>query len=57
MHSAERKPILFHNQRGGKNCENRFVELVVEITNSLNQGERAKACVLEFSKTFEKVNH
>ena len=38
-------------------CEKQLIELVSDIAHNLDQGEEIEACVLDFSKAFDKVNH
>lgn len=52
--------ILHKNQHGfrsRRSCETQLVELTSEISNLLDQHQEIDACVLDFSKAFDKVNH
>ena len=37
--------------------EKQLIELNTDVTNNLDDGQETEACVLDFSKAFEKVNH
>ena len=55
--------VLFHTKQHGfrRNhcCEKQLIELTADITNNLDNqnGQETQACVLDFSKAFDKVNH
>ena len=38
-------------------CETQLVELVADFSKELDNGEEVDACLLDFSKVFEKVSH
>lgn len=60
MTYADHQKILYKNQHGfrkGKSCEKQLIELVADATNNLDQGLQTEACVLDFSKAFDKVSH
>ena len=46
-----------HGYRKNHGCEKQLIELVSDIAHNLDQGEEIEACVLDFSKAFDKVNH
>ena len=60
MTYAEHHNIFHSNQHGFRanhGCELQLIELVADVTNALDQGDEIEACVLDFSKAFDKVNH
>ena len=60
MNFAESNKLLFKNQHGfrkHRSCEKQLIEFVSDIANQLDQGLQTDACVLDFSKAFDKVNH
>ena len=59
MIHAEENDILHLNQhRFHKHhaCRKQLTELVGDIAASLDQGDEIEACVLDFSKAFNKIN-
>ena len=46
--------MLFRSNHG---CKLQLIELVADDTNALDQGDKIEACVLDFSKAFDKVHH
>ena len=57
---AEEHKILFRDQHGfrrNRSCERQLLELVCDIAKRLDEGRETDACVLDFSKAFDKVNH
>ena len=60
MNYAEKNSMLFKNQHGfrkNRSCEKQLLEFVADISNQLDKGTQTDACVLDFSKAFDKVNH
>jgi hypothetical protein len=60
MRFAENKNIFNPNQhgfRGNRGCENQLVELVSDLSSGLHNSDEIEACVLDFSKAFDKVSH
>ena len=60
MRFAENRKIFHPNQHGFRKhhgCEKQLIELTSDIANTLDDGEETVACVLDFSKAFDKVNH
>ena len=60
MRYAEENNIFHPSQHGfcrDHGCEKQLIELVCDIATKLDQGEEVEACVLDFSKAFDKVNH
>ena len=60
MKFMERNNILFPQQHGFRSklsCETQLVELVCDISKELDAGQEVDACLLDFSKAFDKVNH
>ena len=60
MTFADQHNILFENQHGfrkNKSCEKQLIELVADMTDNLDKGHQTEACVLDFAKAFDKVNH
>ena len=57
---AERENLLFENQHGfrkDRGCEKQLVEFVTDISRNLDEGSQTEACIMDFSKAFDKVNH
>lgn len=46
-----------HGFRANLSCETQLVELVSDISAELDKGKEVDACVLDFSKAFDKVCH
>ena len=46
-----------HSCRAKLSCETQLVELVADISKELDNGKEADACLLDFSKAFDKVSH
>ena len=46
-----------HGFRSNLSCETQLVELVADVSKELDNGKEVDACVLDFSKAFDKVNH
>ena len=46
-----------HGFRAKLSCETQLVELVAEISKELYNGKEVDACLLDFSKAFDKVSH
>ena len=46
-----------HGFRAKLNCETQLVELVADISKELDNGKEVDACLLNFSKAFDKVSH
>lgn len=60
MKYIERNNILHPKQHGFRarlSCETQLVELVSDISAELDAGREVDACLLDFSKAFDKVNH
>ena len=60
MNYAEEHKLLFRDQHGfrrNRSCERQLLELVCDIAKRLDEGRETDACVLDFSKAFDKVNH
>ena len=60
MSLAESTDLFHTNQhsfRRNHGCEKQLIELTTDITNNLDDGQETEACVLDFSKAFDKVNH
>ena len=60
MRFAETNEIFHPNQHGFRRnhgCEKQLIELISDISANLDQGVETEACVLDFSKAFDKVNH
>ena len=52
--------LLYSKQHGFRprlSCETQLIELISDISNSLDKGHEIDACLLDFSKAFDKVNH
>ena len=57
---AKGTDLLHTNHHGFKRnheCEKQLIELTTDITNNLDDEQETDACILDFSKTFHKVNH
>ena len=55
----ESNHLLHHRQHGfraQRSCETQLVELTSEISEMMDQQQEVDACVLDFSKAFDKVN-
>ena len=46
-----------HGFRRNRGCEKQLIKLIADIINNLDDGQETEPCVLDFSKTFDKVNH
>ena len=60
MNYAEENHLLFCNQHGfrkNRGCDKQLVEFVADISSNLVKGIQTEACVMDFSKAFDKVNH
>ena len=60
MKFIEGNNILFPQQHGFHSklsCETQLVELVSDISKELDVGNEVDACLLDFSKAFDRVNH
>ena len=60
MKFIEGNNILFPQQHGFRSklsCETQLVELVSDISKELDAEREVDACLLDFSKAFDKVNH
>ena len=60
MSFAEGTDLFHTNQRGFRRnhgCEKQLIKLTTIVTNNLDDGQETEACVLDFSKAFDKVNH
>ena len=60
MSFAENNKILFKHQHGfrrNRSCEKQLLEFIADITYNLIRGIETDACVMDFSKAFDKVNH
>ena len=60
MSFAESNNILYKHQHGfrkNRSCEKQLIEFVADITNNLDNGIETDACIMDFSKAFDKVNH
>jgi hypothetical protein len=60
MNFAETQDLFYKHQHGfhkNRSCEKQLIELVADISHNLDQGHETEACVLDFSKAFDKVNH
>ena len=60
MRHAEKSFIFHPNQhrfRRRHGCEKQLTEFFCDIAASQDQGEDIEACILDFSKTFDKVSH
>ena len=60
MRHFEENSILTDNQHGfrrGRSCEIQLLELVEELTTTLESGKQADVLIVDFSKAFDKVNH
>ena len=60
MKYIEGNNLLFPQQHGFRSklsCETQLVELVADISKHLDDGKEVDACLLDFSKAFDKVCH
>lgn len=60
MSHAEEQKLLYDHQHGfrqNKGCEKQLLELVSDISSMMDNGDEVHACILDFSKAFDKVNH
>ena len=60
MSFAEYNNILYkhqHSLRKNRSCEKQLIEFVADITNNLDNVIETNACIMDFSKAFDKVNH
>ena len=60
MSFAEEEKLLFENQHGfrkNRGCERQLVEFVTDVSKRLDEGKETEACIMDFSKAFDKVNH
>ncbi len=60
MRYAESSGIMVENQHGfrqQRGCETQLTELISDISSTLDSGDEVDACVLDFAKAFDKVNH
>ena len=46
-----------HGFRRNRSCETQLIELLSDISKQLDGGHEVDACVLDFAKAFDKVNH
>ena len=46
-----------HGFRAKLSCETQLVELEADISKELDNGKKVYACLLDFSKAFDKVSH
>ena len=46
-----------HGFRKSRSCETQLITLAKDIAKPLNDGSQLDAAILDFSKTFKKVNH
>lgn len=46
-----------HGFRKDHSCEKQLLELVTEVSSSLDAGREPEVCILDFSKAFNKVNY
>ena len=60
MRFLSRSNLLYSKQHGFRprlSCETQLIELISDISSSLDKGHEIEACLLDFSKAFDKVNH
>ena len=60
MKFIEGNHLLYNRQHGFRarlSCETQLVELVADISKELDAGNEVDACLLDFSKAFDKVCH
>ena len=60
MKFEEGNNLLYPKQHGFRaklSCETQLVELVADISKELYNGKEVDACLLDFSKAFDKVSH
>ena len=60
MRHFDENIILTDNQHGfrrGRSCETQLLELVEELTTNLESGKQTDVRIMDFSKSFDKVNH
>ena len=48
---------LQHGFRERRSCETQLIEIVEDLARSLIEGKQLDLILLDFSKTFDKVNH
>ena len=56
----EQNDILYdlqHAFRERRSCETRLIQLVEELARNTSQGRQTDIILLDFSKTFDRVNH
>ena len=46
-----------HGFRRNRSCETQLIELLSDISKQQDEGHEVDACVLDFAKAFDKVNH
>jgi retron-type reverse transcriptase len=55
-----KKNILYplqHGFRKGRSCETQLIEFVDDISKNLQEGRQTDILIMDFGKTFDKVNH
>ena len=60
MTYAEDRSLLHPNQHGfrkNKSCEKQLIELIADLTTNMDEQIQMEACILDFSKAFDKVSH
>ena len=60
MNYAEDNSLLHPNQHGfrkSKSCEKQLIELISDLTTNMDDCVQMEACILDFSKAFDKVSH
>ena len=60
MRFLSEKNLLHPNQHGFRprlGCETQLVELLADLSRELDLGNEVDACLLDFSKAFDTVNH
>ena len=48
---------LQHGFRPGRSCETQLLEMAHNLVNNMQLGLQTDICVLDFSKSFDKVGH
>ena len=60
MNHADQHNILHPLQHGScpqRSCETQLLEMISDIVTNMQQGIQTDLCMLDFSKTFDKVGH